>query len=245
MDFQKIDMAGDANQRNKVLQAEISKGNYNGAVRGDGKGWSATDIVTQFRSSASAPLASCIVGGVAPSGKIISRVSMMDTLIVKLKVLSRQACYKDAKGKLLDSDPTSKKQIKSDAEPVEGDVVRIDQGPQLVNQMTGAALTVYERNQKIAAGESLNAFEYAEVDENGCIQVALRDAMAMLGKNGFRIAFPEHNLAHSSIKDTDEGQKRRITNWLFEEVAAEYGQKPKQKRAPRQPKAEPTTTVEK
>lgn len=242
MNFQKIDISGDTNEQQNVIEKEIVKENYNGSARGDAKGWSLTDIIAQFRSTASAPLASCFVSGVTTSGKVVTPVSMLYTLMVRLKVLSRQACCKDKDGKPLSTDPTSKKQVKFGEQPKAGDVVRIKTGPALINKRNGEALTIYQRNYKINNGEALADFTYATVDSDGCITVTAGDAMTLLKAKGKRIVFPEHGIAHSSIKDTDEGAARRITNWLFEEVAADYTTKKK-----RQPKAEkeaaPTTVA--
>ena len=234
MNFSQIDALGSNDERMKAVVKKVTDKSYDGSARKDDEKWSATDIVTQFRTSASAPLASCVVGGATPSGKVVKRIAMTDTLIVKLKVLSRHACYTDGKEKRIITDPTSTKQVLSTEKPVKGDVVRIKKGAALTNPVTGAALTVYERNRAIAAGEPLFEYEIAEVDGDGCISVPLGDAISMLNRNGFRIAFPEHNQAHSSIKDTEEGQKRRITNWLYEEVGAGYTTK-----KPKAPKAEP------
>lgn len=239
MNFQKIDAAGNLNARLDEIEKHIVDDNYNGSSRGDGKGWSLTDIIQQFKSTGSAPLASCAVGGVTTSGQVVTPISMMYTLMVKLKVLSRQACYKNKDGEALTNDPTSKKQIRFADQAQKGDVVRIDRGPALVNKRDGKALSVYERNYKVNNGEALQDFTYATVDDDGCITVTAGDAMTLLKNKGKRIVFPEHGIAHSSIKDTDEGAARRITNWFFEEVSGQYTAKKK-----RQPKAktEPAKT---
>jgi hypothetical protein len=106
---------------------------------------------------------------------------------------------------------------------VEGDKVRVSQGAQMTHEITGKNLTFHQRNRVIAEGKQLKTFEYYEVDEDGCVQVPLREAMSLLKKSGIRIAFPEFGLSHSRVKDVEEGEKRRITNWLFEEVSIDYG----------------------
>jgi hypothetical protein len=249
MEFSRIDVIGNNDRILTELHELITKGNYNGNARGDENGnkWSTTDILTQFNSTLSAPLASCILSGTDSGGRIVKRTALIDTLMVKIKVLSRQACFRDVDGDRLLTNPTSPKQVLSTDLPVEGDQVRVSQGPQMTNEITGKNLTFHQRNRVIAEGKQLKTFEYYEVDEDGCIIVPLREAMSLLKKSGIRIAFPEFGLAHTRVKDVEEGEKRRITNWLFEEVAIDYeAPKPEPEEKPEEPevKAAETPTSE-
>lgn len=231
--FSKIDRLGDQQVRLAEIKKQITKGTYDGAARGNVEGWSLTDMISQQQIASSAIQGMCHINGVDTRGKKKKGGKPISNgLEVRLKVLTRQACFADSKGKRIYKDPTQPDMTLEPEAPRKGDVIRI-RGDQKTEGENGGLLTSSEREYMIDNNISLYYFEDVVVDGDGCINVDCEQAMQLLRRNGKKIRKPQHQKPHSSIKNRAEGQKRRVTNWLFEEVSADYTAK-----KPRAPKTE-------
>jgi hypothetical protein len=244
MRFTKIDQLGDAIVRANEIAKLITVKSYDGDSRGDKPGWSLTDIIAQTGIASCAVDAMCLVNGVTTRGKRVNNRPMSLTMDVKLKVLTRQACHSDKDGVRISTDPTSDDMVFDFEKPKNGDIVRVRTEESLVNKRTGTALSVQEREYAIDNGEPLYDYEDVVVDEDGCITVPAGLAIGMLRMNGKKIRKPSHMKPHSSISNQKEAQKRRITNWLYEEVGKGYECPERRKAAKKAAKASPNNGSE-
>lgn len=216
MDFTKLDAIEETKKKRSTINKIITKRSYSGKS-GD-QTWSLTDIVTQFTRSTSAQMASTHINGEDSTGKRI-KTNILDSIDVKIKVLSRQACYSDSKGVLISKDPLTNNFVLYTDLPVDGDVVRVKRGNLVINEDTEELYTF----QELAHMRMMEIPTYKFEDyviENGCITVSGVDAMHLLSTKGKRVVVPRYSKPHSIYqKEPTKGKERRITNWLFEEVA--------------------------
>lgn len=223
--FSKFDVTRIGKEKFESVKKAVARKKYDGAARKDAsEGWSLTDIITQARASSSAHMAAVLISGYNLAGKKTNGNPVVNTINVKLKVVSRQACYKDEDGKILQKDPTRNDFVLNGELPQEGDTVRVKTGSKLYDEYSGDALNVWQRNALINSGDSVYEYEEFEVDENGCITLPMPLAWTLLKTNGVRVKSPQFGKAHSTLakKDPDLAEKRIITNWLYEEVSEDY-----------------------
>jgi len=216
MDFTSLDSIKEIEKKRAKINSIISKKNYSGSS--DDKSWSITDIITQFYRSTCAQMASTHINGDDSKGKKI-KLNILESIDVKIKVLSRQACSFDSKGKELNRNPLTNEFVLYTEQPKDGDVVRVKRGALVVNEATEKIYTKQEiDNMRMM---DLPTYKYEDYTvKGGCIAVTGTDAMHLLSTKGKRIVVPKHKKPHSKfIKDPTLGKERRITNWLFEEVS--------------------------
>lgn len=216
MDFTQLDAIKEIEKKRERINKTISKRNYKG--KSDDKTWSLTDIINQFTRSTSAQMTSTHINGDDSTGKKI-KTNILDAIDVKIKVLSRQACYCDSDGTLISKDPLTDNFVLYTDLPVDGDIVRVKRGNLVVNENTEKLYTFQELSHMRMMDIPTYKFEDYVV-EDGCIEVNGTDAMHLLSTKGKRIVVPRYTKPHSVYqKDPTKGKERRITNWLFEEVA--------------------------
>lgn len=178
-------------------------------------------MIKQQQTASSAIEGLCLINGVTKRGKKAQGRAIALSLPVKLKVLTRQACFADKGGERIDVDPTSEYFTPIGAQPKEGDTVRI-KGNQLTHNERGELLSFQDREYMVDNEIPLYEFEDVKVDEDGCITVDCDQAMQLLRNNGATIRKPQYRKAHSSITDRKQRKTLRNTNWFFEEVNTDY-----------------------
>jgi len=233
MNFKEIDSINDMDEKRKAVNTSIKKANYKGDALSSGEPgkWSISDIVHQFDDSAGATMAAMHVHGKTSRGKYKGQ-SILNQIAVKLKVLTRQACYADKDGFRISKDPTTDEFVLFNELPVDGDVVRVEHGQKVLDPDTEKEYTLKELNYMKMSGQP--TYEYTDyVVEGGYVVVNGEHAHQMLLTKGKRLVVPEYERAHSVFqKEPSKGKKMRITNWLFEEVADVVPAKPKRTRKP-------------
>ena len=192
--------------------------------------WSLTDII-QNKSVASQY---CILAlsGSNTDGTRAENGAAADGMRYKLKVLTRQACYKDKDGRRIngwdmlpddgtDPDgPPIRPEWKDTPQP--GDVVMIKGNQRKDDPETGERLTRESRMGLVHRGYFPFHHKDVIVDTDGCITVGFDDAMQLLTLKGQRVVMPQFRKLNKVTKDgTYEGQ-RQITNWHFKEVPYNY-----------------------
>jgi len=220
MNFRDIDAINDIEQKRKKVNTSITRATYNGDAlsTGNKSQWCISDIVLQFDDSAAAAMAAMHVHGKTSRGKFKGQ-SIVADIAVKLKVLTRQACYSDSTGERISKDPTTDEFVLFTDKPIDGDIVRVKQGQKVMDLNTEREYTLKELNYMKMSGEPTYNYNEYEV-KDGHIVVNGADAHQMLGTKGKRLVAPQFETPHSIYqKEPSKGRQRRITNWLFEEVA--------------------------
>ncbi len=231
--------------------------------KGDGE-WCLTEILNARSGAASSAIR--YIEGVDSAGKPIKgrrgalRMDDGRELVIKLRVLSRQACTEDSDGKGINTWDTTE----TDAEnynnefcpevgdkPLTGDVVWVKGDARTHDPVTGEPLTKRFRLALVARMEAklgrkikpALATHYQDkytVDKDGCIVVPYVTALQLLSLKGRGLVLPQFK---GGAKRGDKVKSRRITNWLFEEVC-KGDEKPKRRKPKdKPPVVDPTATV--
>jgi hypothetical protein len=231
-----LDWAAIAHGGNKqTITAKLRKV-LTGANYGNKPGqWTLTEMFTE--RSGPAETARQILLGIDDLGKSDGLGGVTDAetgqpLLIKLRVLTRQACKRAADGRgINDWDPTQTDAINANGEycpaieelPQPGDEVWIKGNALTECPVTGERMI---RKHRLAARARLEAelgrqvkadlatyqWTRAKVDANGCITVGLEKAMQLISRHGKRVNMPQFSSGRMQEKN-----QRRITNWLFEE----------------------------
>lgn len=239
IDWSRFTGAKNAQEARVQMVEMIRSDNY-------GKGedeWCLTELINE-RSSESG-MAIRYIEGVDPSGKVKEQGAMMTEgglpFTIKLRVLSRQACFEAADGKGINTwDTTDTDDVNWNNEhcpqvgdkPVNGDVVWVKGNALTHDPATGKPLIKrYKLALKARAEAKLGrtikpqtATHYHSkytVDADGCITVPYLKAVQLLSLKGRGLVLPQFSEGAGRLKDK---KVRQITNWLFEEVC--YGDAP-------------------
>jgi hypothetical protein len=183
--------------------------------------WSLTEILLSDTRTARAAL--CLLTGYDTTGGLLSseRAIQDASRRIPLKVLSRRACYRDATGKILDTNPRSPGCIPIDAEPQTGDVVRVPQGMLSRHPETGEVLTPATRAHMALMGHDLKAYHSYMVRPGGYIETDIPDALYMLTQRS-RLSYRPQITQMQLVSQGTVGAtvtEVKILNWLFEETA--------------------------
>ncbi len=221
----------------KNLRRLITAETYGG---GQGE-WSVTELMQERSNQARA--ASRIIQGIGLDGRPTDwpPVSAVGggPLLIKLRVLTRQACMMTVDGKPINMwDTTETTEINYNGElcpnekdkPVEGDQVWVkgqrmtrdgETGKQLKKEVRLAILARYEAEHGYTVKPEVAFCHWHKytVNKDGCIFVTYNHAMQLLSTRGKRIVFPQWTESRRGKKPR-EG-RRLITNWHFEEVLPE------------------------
>jgi hypothetical protein len=134
---------------------------------------------------------------------------------VKLEVLTRQACTRDAAGNKIED-------ASIDEKPQPGDVIDLPVGKRIGAR--GGPLSAQERAGLRAAGLTENVNKPHQV-RDGCIEVPYFLAVGLLADYGFRCTKPQHYTIRPSRRDlamaTATGERpreRMVANWIYREV---------------------------
>ncbi len=197
------------------------------------KNWKLTDLLMVPCTASS--YAVMALNDRKPSGET-SEHRVCAGLKYKLKVLTRQACYKDKGGKpingwdVLPDDGTNpdgevqRPLIEEAAQP--GDIVMVKGNAMTEDPDTGKRLTKKTRATLKYRGYLPHFHDDYTVDEDGCISVTFEHAMQLLSLNGQRIVMPQFKRLNKVDKQTGQYEnQRKITNWHFKEVAPDYTDK--------------------
>lgn len=208
------------------LKKRITEANY-GDHKKDENRWSLTELIQSTNQRKYTALE--VLEGRQLDGKVFPDMAV--DIKFKLRVLSRQAVYKDKNGQRVFLNPAGRDNVGDPDDiivlqpdtPVEpGDVIRVKGRPKREDE-EGQPLDIHSRNRMSMYGEDMYIFHEFVVDKDGCIEVGYPHAYIMLQKNGKRLAFPQF----------EKGQRpRRVTAWLYEEVF-ETDAKPKRSRKKR------------
>jgi hypothetical protein len=218
---------------------------------GDGPDqWTVTELINENSNASSA--ARRAIEGVDDKGNVAGRGHMPGLdgapFRVKLRVLSRQACYRDADGRPINYwDVTDDGEYSDGGEhcpsatdkPLPGDEVWVkgnpithhpDEGHRLLKK---DRMALHRREEARLGHEckpdiALFYWDKYPVDEDGCINATYLHAVQLLTTKGKRIVMPEFTTGARRKKDPMT--KRLITNWQFEEVPPSTGNKPAPKR---------------
>jgi hypothetical protein len=211
-------------RRDKVLTVKTYDGSK---LRTKDKTWSVSEFVRDDLMSRSAFVARCMLFGKTEKGKddINARganAPVSQKVQVKLQVLSRQGCQKDADGNEINVRPKDLEYCTEPTEsPVPGDFVIVRQGMKEIND-EDKPLSGADRNGMLLSGESIYHENEYEVDEDLCIDVSLEDAFTLLGKSGKGIVMPEFKPLLQNLNREEKKFERRISNWLYKEVGQDF-----------------------
>lgn len=220
----------------KALKKIITPDNY-----GTGENqWSLTELINT-RTNASED-SFRLIQGVDELGQSVGTGPMMGQgglpLTIKLKVLSRQACFETADGKgindwdstdLVGENDNNELCPAFDEPPKPGDVVWVKQNPLTHDPETGKriwkktglvviARTEAEMGREIKPDKALYHHLKYSVDDDGCITVPFLIALQLLKTKGHKIALARFK---GGSKRGDPKKTRQITNWLFKEVCGD------------------------
>ena len=210
--------------------------------------WTLTEILIQ--SDAHRIPAMQLITGDEPNGRQRPDRAFMTNgipMMFKLKVLSRNACYKDSNGALICASEDENAHfygkrlvVKSHEEkPVAGDIIRwkdrmrdpdtlimADGLPTefITPMMIEPNISVSHLQAWEANGEDSYIYGTFTVDEAGCILCPVKYAQPMLKTKGFRVGPRFRKM--TKVRPGEKPQ-RRITNWWFEEVPMDYGKEQK------------------
>jgi hypothetical protein len=178
-----------------------------------------------------------ILDGVTPRGKRHAGMMPLQepsggNFLFKLRVLSRQACCRDADGNKIHESDESLENLGVDTDilpeyfdkPAEGDIVEWKGAFKQYDSERGKKVNNSILREWAAMG--IRPEEYVEftVDSDGCIMVPYPFVQSMLRKKGERLTFPKFGKINRASRS-----KRKLTNWWFKEVPRDY-KSPKQKR---------------
>lgn len=187
--------------------------------------WNLTDIITSPNPYLKEIVESLFLGTDA-RGRIDPQLRPIDDsglpYTFRLRVLTRQACERDADGKELTPVESRAQQeslelVSHNDKPKEGDAVRWkgDMRRSPIEPHLSTTTLEYWR----VRGELPHYYYEYKIDKDGCILVPFAQARAMLAKKGERLVFPDHTRMEDGSKDK---AARKISNWWFKEVPKNY-----------------------
>lgn len=207
-----------------VMRREITEQSYFGEGQ---TAWTLTEVLKQDEREKAQALV--LLNGSEINGAN-NGAPICESMKYKIRVLSRQACYADKDGKLINGlSPLDNNRkgivyeinpLHSDP-PIDGDVVRVKGNMRTKHPHTGEIIDSTEKRNSIVDqfgdGEDYHYKQYSVKD--GCIEVPFRAAHVLLGRSGKALVFPQFRKLNSNLKDDEYKKQRKITNWLFEEVS--------------------------
>lgn len=234
--------------RNKQQIQKRLKGMITASTYGVGPDkWTLTELINE--RSGPADMARRIIEGVGVDGKIDGQGPMTgadgSVFTVRLRVLTRQACFRDAGGKPINywdvTDAGDGEDLEifpaCDDAPQPGDEVWVKGNAITHHPDTGSRLRKQDRialHRRVEADlgyevkPDIALFYWTKypVGHDGCITVSYPHACQLLTTKGKRLVLPEFTTG--SRKKKDAQVKRLISNWQFEEVApgSEPGSEP-------------------
>ena len=227
MDWKKYDRLATGDLvRNQINEdGTLTEQNYDGSkFISDGDTWNISEFIDSTLMCRSAFIARCMLTGKNEKGvdDLNNPNPLSTTMRIKIKVLSRQGCHLDADGEEINVRPKDLDMcINPNDKPKEGDIVLVRDGMKVLNKLSkpyeGA-----ERNRDIMTGKSIYHESKYKVDADGCIMVSIKDAFSLLGKAGKRLVMPEFKPKLSGLNRDDRKLERRISNWLYQEVAQDF-----------------------
>ena len=248
IDWTKFTGARNAQEARVKMVEMIRPDNYG---KGDGQ-WCLTELINE--RSSEAEMAIRHIEGVGTDGKKAQSGAMKTPsgleFTVKLRVLSRQACFETVDGKGINSwDTTDTEDENWNNElcplaidkPVKGDVVWVKGNALTHDPQTGKPLIkryklALKARVEAQLGRTIKphiATHYHEkytVDANSCITVPYLTAVQLLKSKGRGLVLPQFTEGAGRVKDK---KVRQITNWLFEEVTPDEEVKKKRTRTPK------------
>jgi hypothetical protein len=154
-------------------------------------------------------------------------------LTYRLRVLTRQACVRDKAGNRIW--PTNEPKINlgnpedivpnHEDLPEPGDVVEWKGSVKATDDRGNIVDAKIIRRWALQGIRPENYHEF-EVDKDLCINVRYPQIIEMLTRKGRKLSYPQFRKINKASKE-----KRRITNWWFEEVPIDY-------KAPRKPRSD-------
>lgn len=193
------------------------------------EGWSATELAAAECDSANVAMKNILAGrgedGASPAPEGAGGFDGM----VRLKVLTRQACVCDKEGTPINNgngmgmDPFFDG-AKDDEEPQVGDIV-IWKGDLREGflKKTPHEIARFEReheHEPFPWREGMrHYYKDFHVDADGCISVKPHIAVEMLTRRGEKITFPKFAAQTNAAQGKTQ---RKITNWWFREVPQDY-----------------------
>ncbi len=231
------------NEIHRALMPVVTAANYG---RAPGQ-WTLTELISERTNVANC--ARRLVEGVGLDGKPEKAGPI--PIMIKLRVLSRQACMTAADGEAINTwDTTCTDKVNYNGElcptvaekPQAGDVVWVKGDAHTHDPVTGERLTRARRQAMVARKEAELGREIKPnvathywteypVDADGCITVSYLHACQLLTTKGKRLVLPQHTTSNRANRDKNI---RMITNWLFEEVVPEPKKKPTATRVKRE-----------
>lgn len=214
------------------LMEDLSDTNY-----GDKPGnWNLTDII--LRNDSISHRAANYLTGRDSRGEQINNGLPTTQLSFSLKVLSRQACYKDEDGKYINGfdwratkdnglgeenviypGPTDKPEP-GDIVRVKGDyIARYGAGTRGKREREAAKMLKENEEGRTVKPDEIN-YRWNEyvVDKDGYIDVPVFDAFQLLYNYGKRTNVPKFRYVNTTQKlDGERVSARKIVNWRFEE----------------------------
>jgi hypothetical protein len=107
----------------------------------------------------------------------------------------------------------------SDVRP--GDVVRFKIATKSLNA-AGRPITQSDKREMLLRGVDLIDYHEAKLDADCCVAVDFEMAYNALIHHGKELTFPEFDRIRDGEKDSHGKPVRKISNWWFEEVAADW-----------------------
>lgn len=198
--------------------------------------WNLTELIRE--RSILGDLAIKIVTGCGVDGKPSAPHTSVtqknnQPLMVRLKVLSRQACHLDKNGakingwqrtlteELRDEFTGDVLAPKYNESPQPGDIVKIKGDFKWEDPESGETLVRANREALRARGGECFHWARYEVDDDECILVTFNDANQELRLRGHRMVNPEFQ-PRDVIADEKKKPQRVIGNWHFKEVPLDY-----------------------
>jgi hypothetical protein len=228
-----------------TLAELITADNYG---NGDGQ-WSLTELINE--RSAHAIGARRLIEGVGDDGQKTDagpiRAANGLELAIRLRVLSRQACFEDKDGHGINTwDPTeldaenyNNEYCPKDHEgPDEGDMVWVKGNALRTDPVTKQPLIKKYRmalkarmeakiGRTVKAQMATHHHDKFKVGADGCINVPYLIAVQLLTTKGRGLVLPRFSSGTAKSKDA---KIRQITNWLFEEAHEQPKDKPREKK---------------
>lgn len=210
----------------RAIRKQLTEDNY---MSDDDKCWTLTEIVKA--QNVPAQFAMCALTGVDSKAKRLDE-KPCDGMKYKLLVTTRQACYKDKSGRMINGydilpadgteigEPALRPEWKERPQP--GDVVRVKGNMLDENPDTGQEMSAIVKREMVSMGQDIHRYKSYTVDEDLCIKVSFEHASQLLMLHGHQLAVPKFKKLNKRTKDNDFEGQREIYNWHFKEVPPNY-----------------------